>query len=169
MILSMSSLQAAVYYIQNLRHCDEVLHARPLPLPPLRGAAALRALLSNISPSFPQVLFMKGTSLPAPGLETDVAPLCTWFLTRHRSCGSFKEFRPHRASLQSLVHVSRRADCEAAASQQGLSDLSQTGRLQELRAAELISCPDVSLALFSVYSSSLSLPLLPSPPTGKHG
>lgn len=122
------------------------------------------------APRSPQALFMKGTSLPAPGLERDAAPFCIWFLTRHQSCGSLKEFCPHGASLLSPVQRSR-ADCEAtaSASQQGLSDLSQTGSLQAPRAAELISCPDVSLALFSVYSCSSSLSLLPSPPTGKHG
>lgn len=136
------------------------------------GSEELRpwgALLSNTSPSLPRALFVKGTSLPAPGLETDVDPFCIWFLTRHQSCGSFKEFCPRGASLLSPGHVRGRADHEAAASQQGLPDLSQAGRLQGLRAAELISCPDVSLALLSVYSSSLPLSLLPSSPTGKHG
>ena len=92
----------------------------------LRGATVLRALPSSTNPSLPQALFVKGTSLPAPGLETNMAPFCIWFLTRHRSCESYKEICPHGAALLYPGHVRGRADHEAAASQQGLSDLSQT-------------------------------------------
>lgn len=93
---------------------------------PHERAEALRAQ-SDTNPSSPLALFVKGTSSPAPGLETDVVPFCTWLLTRHPSRGSFKELCPRGASLLPLVHVRGRADCEAAVSQQGLSDLSQTG------------------------------------------
>lgn len=160
-------------YIQDLCHCNEALHAWPLPSKRL-GPLARR----SCGPGGPAVQYKPQP--PSGSICEGHLSACSWFRNR---CGSFRHLVPNQASVlwvfQRVLsswsfptvpgHVRGRADREAAASQQGLPDLSQAGRLQGLRAAELISCPDVSLALLSVYSSSLPLSLLPCPPTGKHG
>lgn len=95
---------------------------------------------------------------------------CSWFRNRCSSflhlvptSGSFKEFCPHGDSLYCpQLHVRGRADCEAAASQQGLSDLLQTNRKTTgtHRAAEL------SAAQMSPWHCSLftHVPCLSPPP-----
>lgn len=175
MILSRSCLQASVYYIRDLCHCEEALRPWPLLfmslLPPAQRSCSPKgpAVCLTQAPA-PLRLFVKGISLPAPGLETDAAPFCIWFLTRHQSCGIFQRVCHHGASLLSLVHVRARADCEATASQQGLSDLSQTGRLQEPRAADqLPRCLSPWHCSLFTHVPSLSPSCLPSPPTSKHG